>query len=239
MHKFTLPEHIASRIMERRGRMHPYEAIDPKKTALVVIDMQNAFLAPGAPVEIPAARDLVPNINRLAGAVRATGGQVAWVKVTINRASDWPNFCNFVLGPAAARALVAGLTEGSEGHQIWPGLDVRGGDLIVSKNRFSAFLPAACELPELLRSRSLDTVLIVGTLTNVCSESSARDAAMLDFKTIMISDANATRSDEEHAATLIAFLQSFGDVRTTDETVDMLRQGAGRVARVSESTALR
>jgi ureidoacrylate peracid hydrolase len=238
MHKFTLPEHIASRIMERRGRLHPYEAIDPKKTALVVIDMQNAFLAPGAAVEIPAARDLVPNINRLAKAVRAAGGQVVWVKVTLNRASDWPNFCNFVLGPSAARALVEGLTDGSDGHRIWPGLDVRDGDLMVSKNRFSAFLPAACELPAMLRARSVDTVLITGTLTNVCCESSARDAAMLDFKTIMISDANATRSDEEHAATLVSFLQSFGDVRTTGEIVDMLRHDAGIAGRIAESAAL-
>ena len=93
------------------------------------------------------------------------------------------------------------------------------------QTRFSAFLPSACELPSILRARGIDTVLVAGTLTSVCCESSARDAAMQDFKAIMVSDANATRTDEEHAAALIAFLQSFGDVRTTDESIGLLDRG--------------
>ena len=224
MHRFSIPPQIISRIMERRGRLHPYDAIVPGKTALVVIDMQNAFLAPGAPVEIADARDIVPNINRLADAVRDTGGHVAWIQVTLNSVADWPTYCNFVLSPGNAEALVAQLTEGSMGHQIWPAMRVRSGDTVMTKNRFSAFLPTACELTALLRAKHIDTVLIAGTLTNVCCESSARDAVMLDFKTIMVSDANATRSDEEHAASLISFMQSFGDVRTTAEAVELLRR---------------
>ena len=222
MHEFSIPTHVAARVLERRGRLHAFESIDASRTALVVIDMQNAFLAPGAPLEIPDARDIVPNINRLADALREAGGHVAWILVTLDSASDWPNFCNFVLGPRMAQDVVAHLTRGSNGHQLWPALRVRAEDAVVSKNRFSAFLPGACELPGLLRAKGIDTVLIAGTLTNVCCESSARDAAMLDFKAIMISDANATRSDEEHAASLISFVQSFGDVWTTEEAVKTL-----------------
>jgi nicotinamidase-related amidase len=74
----------------------------------------------------------------------------------------------------------------------------------------------------MLKSRGIDTVLIGGTLTNVCSEASARDAAMQDFKTTIVSDANAARSDGEHLATLITFIQSFGDVRRTDELIALL-----------------
>jgi len=77
----------------------------------------------------------------------------------------------------------------------------------------------------MLKSRGIESVLIGGTLTNVCSEASARDAAMQDFKTTIVSDANAARSDGEHLATLITFIQSFGDVRTTDELIDLLRRG--------------
>ena len=65
------------------------------------------------------------------------------------------------------------------------------GDVYIFKNRFSAFLPTSSDIAEQLRRRGIDTVIIVGTLTNVCCESSGRDAAMMDFKTIMISDANA------------------------------------------------
>ena len=91
------------------------------------------------------------------------------------------------------------------------------------KNRFSAFLPSASALAGMLKSRGIESVLIGGTLTNVCCEASARDAAMQDFKTTIVSDANAARSDGEHLATLITFIQSFGDVRTADDLIALLR----------------
>jgi ureidoacrylate peracid hydrolase len=239
MHKFVIPDQVVARMMQRRGRLHTFETIDPRKTAFVVIDMQHAFLEPGAPGEVPLARELLPNINRIADALREAGGLVAWVNVAINNPSDWPILCNFVMSPQGGKDLVAWLTEGSKGHRMWPGLAVREGDLMVSKSRFSAFLPSACDLAEQLRARSVDTVLIAGTLTNVCCESSARDAAMRDFKTIMVSDANATRSDEEHSASLVSFLQSFGDVRTTDETLALLTPAARKATGNAAAAPLR
>jgi len=97
-------------------------------------------------------------------------------------------------------------------------------DLRVRKNRYSAFFPGACDLPQQLRARGVDTVLIAGTLTNVCCEASARDAMMGDFKTVMVSDANAARSDAEHVAALATLIQFFADVRTTDEVIGLLRK---------------
>ena len=67
-----------------------------------------------------------------------------------------------------------------------------------------------------------DTLLVTGTLTNVCCESTARDAMMRDFKTVMISDANAARSLADHLAGLRTFVQVFGDVRSTKEVVALL-----------------
>ena len=81
-----------------------------------------------------------------------------------------------------------------------------------------------------LRRRGIDTVIITGTLTNVCCESSGRDAAMMDFKTIMVSDANAALTDEAHLMTLTTFIQTFGDVRSTDEMIGMLHAGRSRQA---------
>lgn len=227
MHEFAFPNEIVERVKARRGRLHPYAEIDPARTALVVIDMQNAFMSPGAPVEIPTARGIVDNINRLAAALRKAGGIVTWVQMTLNAIDDWPVFLTHTLGPKQADGLVRSLTGGSEGHRLWSGLDVQKHDYVVRKNRFSAFLPTACTLPADLKKRGIDTVIIVGTLTSVCSESSARDAVMLDFKTIMVSDGNATRSDQEHGAALIAFIQSFGDVRTTEETIKLIKLGKG------------
>ena len=78
------------------------------------------------------------------------------------------------------------------------------------------------DLPARLRERSIDTVLIAGTMTNVCCEASARDAMMDGFKTILVSDANAARSDAEHVASLSTVAQFFGDVRTTDEMLGLI-----------------
>jgi ureidoacrylate peracid hydrolase len=95
--------------------------------------------------------------------------------------------------------------------------------MFVEKTRFSAFLPNSSDIAARLRGRGIDTVLIAGTVTNTCCESSARDAMMMDFKTIMIEDANAAPVAEAHAAALANFLQVLGDVRTTDEVVALLQ----------------
>ena len=83
MHTLSIPQSIVDRVVARRGREHVYEDLDPAKTALVVVDMQNAFMLPGvAHALCPMAEKIVPNINRLAQAVRQTGGTVVWIKTT-------------------------------------------------------------------------------------------------------------------------------------------------------------
>ena len=87
------------------------------------------------------------------------------------------------------------------------------------KNRFSPFVAGASNLDELLRARGVDSLIVTGTATNMCCESAARDAMMLDYKVVMVSDANGARYDEDHIAGLTSFYQSFGDVRTTEEVI--------------------
>src|SRR5690606_6765109 len=84
MDKTELPQEVIDRVIARRGRLHVFDRLDPARTALVVIDMQEAFLAPGAPSEVAAARAIVPNINRLAAALRQAGGIVAWIQATFS-----------------------------------------------------------------------------------------------------------------------------------------------------------
>src|SRR6185503_20260680 len=73
MHKVEIRREIVERVTARRGRLHLYDSLDPKRTALVVIDMQNAFVAPGSPLEVPGARAIVAPINRLAAELRRRG----------------------------------------------------------------------------------------------------------------------------------------------------------------------
>ena len=88
----------------------------------------------------------------------------------------------------------------------------------------SAFIQGASPLEDRLRQASIDTVLITGTLTNCCCESTARDAMMRDFRTLMVHDANAARTDEDHVAGLRTFVQVFGDVIDTDRAIALLQQ---------------
>jgi ureidoacrylate peracid hydrolase len=221
----TLPDDVVERVIQRRGSEHPFADLDPVRTALVVIDMQHAFMndAVGHAV-CPAARDIVPAINRLAAALRETGGAVFWVRMTHDDRclDDW-SVAFEIATPEARAKRIAALTGGSLGHSLWPELDVRPEDEIVDKYRFSGFLPGTSELPERLRARGFDTVLITGTVTNVCCESSARDAMMSNFRTVMVSDGNAALTQHEHDAALTAFYNVFGDVMDTDMLVAALQ----------------
>jgi ureidoacrylate peracid hydrolase len=101
----------------------------------------------------------------------------------------------------------------------------------VEKARFSAFIQGSSDLAEILRQRGLDTLLVTGTITNVCCESTARDAMMLNFKTIMVTDGNAAMTDEDHNASLCAFYLTFGDIMSTDRLIACLERNVrGRLA---------
>jgi len=230
MHPFSVPQSVIDRVVARRGREHVNENLDPAKTALIVVDMQNAFMLPGvAHALCPMAEKIVPNINRLARAVRESGGTVVWIKTTFkdDALKNWSTYFEMVT-PQQGAKRVAALSAGSKGHELWGALDVRPDDLIVEKNRFSAFIQGSSDLAEVLRKRGIDTVLITGTVTNVCCESTARDAMMLNFKTIMVTDGNAAVTDEDHSASLCAFYLTFGDIMSTDMLIACVARNARR-----------
>lgn len=232
MNWLDIPNDMLVRTIERRGTAHPFENLDPTRTALIVVDLQNGFMDDEVGHAVcPMARDIVPNVNRLAAAVRAAGGQVFWIKNTFNAetAVSW-SVMEEMATPARRAKRHASMSEGTKGHELWPLLEVKPEDTIVKKYRFSAFLPGASDLPDILRARGLDTVLITGTVTNVCCESSARDAMMTNFKTIMITDANAAATMEEHRASLLAFYNVFGDVMDTDFVIARLTRALAKAA---------
>ena len=231
-HPFTMSQEILDRVARRRGSFRALDRADPRRTALVVVDLQNAFMLPGvAHALCEMAPSIVPNVNRLAEALRQAGGTVAWVRTTATPEclTEWSQYYEH-LTPEQQNKRVEALADGSPGHQFWSELDIRREDLIVTKLRYSAFIQGASDLETQLRSRGIDTVLITGTVTNVCCESTARDAMMRNFRTIMISDGNAANTDQDHADSLVAFYLTFGDVETTDAVIEHLRSAAPAVA---------
>jgi nicotinamidase-related amidase len=209
-HNWSIDEREYARQEDRRGRRFAYEDLDPVRTALVVVDMVPFF---------GSARRVVSNINLLARALRAAGGTVAWVLPEVGAPSEWA--IGFY-GPAVAELYAASGGTGSPRERLFPELDPRDDDVWAEKSAASAFFPGRSTLPESLAERQVDTVLITGTVTSVCCESTARDAATLGYRVVFVADGTADVRDSAHNATLRIVYRSFGDVRPTSEVLTLL-----------------
>src|ERR1700674_1097487 len=111
MHKVSIPKWAIDRVIERRGSAHPYTDLDPARTALIVVDLQNGFMVEEvAAAYVPVAVEIVPNVNRLATTVRRTGGKVFWIKQTVDDASAvaWSEWLN-MMTPQTRQCLVTNL----------------------------------------------------------------------------------------------------------------------------------
>ena len=147
-HDWIVEEREIRRHVARRGRQHAFGELDPRRTALVVIDMVPFFVRESA-----YCRGIVPNINALAGGLRAAGGLVAWVVPghQVPSATEREFF-----GPVVADSYAR---SGGDG-ELWPGLAVGDDDPVVDKTARSAFFPGRSHLPDLLAERDVDTVVV-------------------------------------------------------------------------------
>jgi nicotinamidase-related amidase len=205
--------------MAKRGRLNVFDRFDPRKTALLVIDMQNFYVG-----EIPSVLAIIPNINRLAARMRELGGLVVWVGMSAGQdgESRWHVYHDNFFTPERGANHRDQLSPGHPGHEFHRDLQIEPGDATVYKSRFSPFIAGASNIEDLLRARGIENLIVTGTATNMCCESAARDAMMLDYKVVMVADANGARYDDDHLAGLTSFYQSFGDVRTTAEVIGQL-----------------
>ncbi len=213
-HPSGIPEKIVRKVVARRGRLHAFETIEPARTALVVIDLDRATVGRG-----DGCKQMVSAVNAVASAVRRSGGVVAWVLSRMDVMP--PNFVAILGADQATRYFNDGQPDGP-GLRLWPELDAKDGDPRATKTGASAFFPGKCDLKDQLDPRGIDTLLIAGTVTNICCESSARDATELGYKVILISDALEGHAHGLHEATLATFYRIFGDVRPSAEVISLL-----------------
>ena len=228
MHKLSISQSVIDRVIARRGREHIFDDLVPSKTALVVVDMQNGFMVPElGHAACKMAHQIVPNINRLAKAVRDTGGTVIWIQTayTDETLTSWSTLYGMMLPKGRERRKFS-LSPSNKGYEIFPDLKIEAADLIIEKNRYSAFIQGSSNIEQVLHQRGFDTLLITGTVTNVCCESTARDAMMRNFKTVMLTDGNAANTDEDHNASLVAFYLMFGDILPTDMLIGCVERNA-------------
>ncbi|MGH2584530.1 MAG: cysteine hydrolase family protein, partial [Dehalococcoidia bacterium] len=144
------------------------DRIDPRSTALVVVDMQRLFLAPGAPWEVPAGREIVPTLLSTIATARERGMHLVWTQ----------------------NVLPADLAGQPTLFQVYPPLAPRPEEIIIHKRRHSAFYDT--DLEERLRDAGIRTVAIAGVTTENCCQATACDAHFRGLTTIVLSDATAT-----------------------------------------------
>ena len=158
----------------------------------------------------------------LAAELRRRSGHVVWVRNGTNDTrQSWSNYHSYLQSPDRTERRLKSMEIGEDGYEYWHLNDIKPEDAQITKKRYSAFIQGSSDIDRRLREAGIDTVIIVGTLTNVCCESSARDAMMLNYRLVFVSDANAALTDVEHNATLASILRVFGDVASTDEVIQL------------------
>jgi biuret amidohydrolase len=204
--------------------MYTVERIDPSTTAMIVVDMENDFVAEGAPMAPPAGRAMLPQLQRALACCRDHGIPVIYT-THAHRAGG----CDLgLLAHAPHVGLGDALVDGSPGVAIFPEVAPRGDEIVITKRRFSAFYGTDLEI--ILRGLGVTTVVIAGVTTENCCHATARDAFFRDFQVVFLADATANSdypdlgygglsAAEVHRATLVILARDTADVVTTETFV--------------------
>jgi biuret amidohydrolase len=210
----------------------PYtvSAIHPAKTALIIVDMQNDFVAEGAPLRATMAAAVVPPLQRALTYARRTGMRVIFTAQAHRRdGCDMGVFGN--LWPPVAERV--GLVDGEPGIDIYPELQPLPHEIVIKKRRYSAFY--GTDLDIILRSSGTEAVIITGVTTENCCHATARDALFHNYGVVFLSDATGTfdypdvghgamTAAEVHRASLIILALSTAHVMTVDEMIALTKE---------------
>lgn len=191
--------------------------LDAAKAALIVVDMQNDFVLEGAPMEVPNARKAIPHIQRLIATSRKLDIPVFFTKHTLLEDA----FNSPLEAEYNPKLFDVGMRKGTPGWDVIDDLKPEPEDTQIEKYRYNAFHNTLLE-PTLRTIRGLnriDTVIITGTLTEVCCDSTARGAFMRDFKVAFVDDATGGLSTRAEEATFDAMGKFFGRVMHTDDAL--------------------
>jgi ureidoacrylate peracid hydrolase len=195
-------------------------SIDPRRSALIIIDMQNAFVAEGAPFEIAGARAMIPDLERLITFARSHQMPIVWTQ-----SDHRPPFGGIMLKKFPDIREKRVLWAEDKTFQLYPRMiQPRLGphEHVMLKHKFDAFFET--DLDAVLRYHRIETIIVTGTATNACCESTARSAFMRDYQVAFPSDANATFDLAMHEASLKNVDLLFGRVMTVNELLGEMEQ---------------
>ncbi len=198
------------------------DSLDPQRTAMIVVDMENDFVEAGAPLDTPGAREILPKLREALEICREVGIRVIYTAHVHRR--DGSDLGLFGLSRMIRNGEA--LADGTPGVEIYPEIAPQPGEHVIRKHRYSAFF--GTDLDMILRGWGVDTVIIAGTTTENCCHATARDAFFHDYKVVFLSDATATfdypdlgfgemSASEVHGAILIILAASSANVMSVDE----------------------
>lgn len=231
-----------SRLIEVPARPASFQ-LEPSATAVVVVDMQNDFASPGgmfdrAGIDITGVQAIVPNVEAVLEAARSTGIPVVYLKMGFRpdladagypTSPTWLKHVPLDVGaevtsPEGEPSRI--LIRDCWNTEIVPELTPKDDDVVLYKTRYSGFF--GTELDEVLRSRSVERLIVVGATTSVCVESTVRDAMFRDYHCLVVSDATAEPIAADsprpnHEASLLTLELLFSHIATTSDVVSSLR----------------
>ena len=195
------------------------ERCDPKYAALVVVDVQNDFVSPQGSAakrgeDVGAAIAMVPNLIRLIDEGRSVGLTIVYIRTTHSEWTDTPSW----IYRSSQRSGLNTCREGTWGAELYEGITPLPSERVVIKHRYSAFINT--DLNTVLKARGIQSVLVCGVATNVCVETTARDAYMFDYYVTMIDDCSAAYEPKLHMGTLENMRRHFGLVASSNEIIE-------------------
>jgi len=222
MDPYVTDKTIGKKALEWLEKIQPYNEHDmrlnPAKSALLVVDMQEFFLDPLSPTFTCGAAAILPSVKRLIKVFRGAGRPVIFTR-HVHHPDDldsgimgwwWEGKC----------------IEGSPESEIHPGIAPRANEKVVFKHRYSAFYNT--DLETVLRCLKVEDLVIAGVMTNMCCESTARDAYYRDYRVFFPADGTGTINEEMHLASLLNLAYGFALVTTSDAIVAQMGRSKGR-----------
>jgi ureidoacrylate peracid hydrolase len=213
-----------------------FDRIDPRKTAMIVVDMQNDFVAEGAKLQSKQAHAMVPKLAATLRFCRDKGIRILYTAHVHRKDGCDMGLYDDLYPPIADRSS---LVDGTPGVEIYRELAPAPGEHIIKKHRYSAF--HATDMDLILREWGITSVVISGTTTENCCHATARDAMFHNYKVAFLSDATGTfdypdvgwgamSAAEVHKATLTILAFSTAHVMTAEEFRGLVTQEAKQPA---------
>jgi ureidoacrylate peracid hydrolase len=195
------------------------ERCDPRLAGLIVVDVQNDFVSPEGSAgrrgeDVAAALAVVPRLARLIEEARRAGLTIIYIKTTHSEWTDTPSW----IYRSSQKSGLSTCREGTWGAEFYEGISPLPSERVVIKHRYSAFINT--DLNTVLKARGIESVLVTGVATNVCVETTARDAYMFDYYVTLVEDCAAAYDAKLHMTTLENIRRHFGLVASSDQIID-------------------